>query len=160
MAIADSKYRLVFVHIGKYGKDYDSIESNAKHLPDEKCLSGTESPEVPYFFVGDAAFGLHKHLLRPYARTHLTFEKRIFNYRLCRARRCIKCVFGILSNKWGIFHPPLNVQPQFAKDIVKACIILHNYVRDRDRYRTEDTMSVVGLKDIRAQSKQCEKHFM
>ncbi|KAJ8966821.1 hypothetical protein NQ314_003283 [Rhamnusium bicolor] len=120
MGIADSKYRFVFVHIGSYGKDCDSsvfkqtelwksIESSSKNLPDEKCLPGTESPKVPYFFVGDAVFGLHKHLLRPYAGTHLTVEKRIFNYRLCRARRYIECAFDILSNKWRIFHRPLNV---------------------------------------------------
>ncbi|GBN66123.1 hypothetical protein AVEN_100518-1 [Araneus ventricosus] len=163
MGIADSKYRFVFVHIGSYGKDCDSsvfkqtqlwksIESSSKNLPDEECLPGTESPKLPYFFVADAAFGLHKHLLRPYAGTHLTVEKRIFNYRLCRARRFIECAFGILSNKWRIFHRPLNVQPEFANDIVKACIILHNYVRDRDGYMIEDTMSVTGLEDIRGEN--------
>ena len=92
------------------------------------------------------------YLLRPYAGTHLTVEKRIFNYRLCRARRYIECAFGILSNKWRIFHRPLNVQPQFANDIVKACIILHNYVRDRDGYMIEDTTSIIGLEDIQGEN--------
>ncbi|KAF8788060.1 Protein ALP1-like like protein [Argiope bruennichi] len=123
-----------------------------KKLPDEKCLPGTESPKVPYFFVGEAAFGLHKHLVKPYGGTHLTVEKRIFNCRLCPARRYIECAFGMLSNKWRIFHRPLNVQPQFAKDIVKACIILHNYVRDRGEYMTEDTMSVTGLEDTQGEN--------
>lgn len=159
MAIADSSYRFTFVNIGSYGNDCDSsilkdtklwksIESGSHNLPEEMCLPGTESPKVPYFFVADAAFGLHKHLLRPYAGTHLTVEKRIFNYRLCRARRYIECAFGILSNKWRIFHRPLNVQPDFATDIVKACIVLHNYVRDRDGYVVEDTMSMTGLQNI------------
>lgn len=163
MGIADSKYRFIYVHIGSYGKDCDSsifkqtqlwksIESSSKNLPDEKCLPGTESPKVPHFFVGDAAFGLHKHLLRPYAGTHLTVDKRIFNYRLRRARRYIECAFGILSNKWRIFHRPLNVQPQFANDIVKACVILHNYVRDRDGYMVEDTTSITGLEDIQGEN--------
>lgn len=159
MAIADSSYRFTFVNIGSYGKDCDSsifkatklwksIESGSHNLPTEKCLPGTESPKVPYFFVADAAFGLHKHLLRPYAGTHLTVEKRIFNYRLCRARRYIECAFGILSNKWRIFHRPLNVQPDFATDIVKACIVLHNYVRNRDGYIVEDATSITGLESI------------
>lgn len=163
MAIADSSYRFLFVSIGSYGKDCDStifketklwksIESGSQNLPDERCLPGTESPKVPYFFVADAAFGLHKHLLRPYAGTHLTVEKRIFNYRLCRARRYIECTFGILSNKWRIFHRPLNVQPDFATDIVKACIVLHNYIRDRDGYVVEDTTSITGLEDIQGTS--------
>lgn len=159
MAIADSSYRFLFVSIGSYGKDCDSsvfkatelwksIECRSQNMPDEKCLPGTEEPKVPYFFVADAAFGLHKHVMRPYAGTHLTIEKRIFNYRLCRARRYIECAFGILSNKWRIFHRPLNVQPDFATDIVKACIVLHNFVRDRDGFVVEETTSITGLEDI------------
>ncbi|CAH1980922.1 unnamed protein product [Acanthoscelides obtectus] len=163
MGIADSKYRFVFMHVGSYGKECDSsvfkqtqlwksIESSSNNLPEEKCLPGTEGPKVPYFIVGDAAFGLHKHLLRPYGGTHLTVEKRIFNYRLCRARRYIECAFGILSNKWRIFHRPLNVQPELANDIVKACIILHNYVRDRDGYRIEDTTTIIGLEEVQGET--------
>nr|CAH7726046.1 unnamed protein product [Callosobruchus chinensis] len=95
MGIADTDYHLVFIHVGSYGKDCDSsvfkqtqlwksIGSSSKNIPDEKCLPGTEGPKVSYFIVGDAAFGLYKHFLRPYGGTHLTVEKRILNYRLCR----------------------------------------------------------------------------
>jgi hypothetical protein len=64
----------------------------------------------------------------------------------------MECAFGILSNKWRIFHRPFNVQPQFANDIVKACILLHNYVRDRDGYIVEDTTSTVGMEEIRGEN--------
>lgn len=159
MAVADSKYRFVYVHVGSYGKDCDSsifkrsklwksIENNAQQLPEERLLPGTESPNIPYFFVGDEAFGLHKHLLRPYGGKHLTVEKRVFNYRLCRARRYVECAFGILSNKWRVFHRSINVQPQFAVLIVNACIVLHNFVRDRDGYLVEDTTTITGLEDL------------
>jgi len=33
------------------------------------------------------------------------------------------------------------VEPNFADDVVKACCILHNYVRRRDGYKFEDTLS-------------------
>lgn len=159
MAVADCRYKFVFVDVGSYGKDCDSsifkrsslwqsIESNTQPLPEEKCLPGTESPKVPYFFVGDEAFGLHRHLLRPFGGTHLTVEKRIFNYRLCRARRYVECAFGILSNKWRIFHRPLNVEPNFAVDIIKACTVLHNFVRDRDGFLIDDTATITGLDDL------------
>lgn len=52
----------------------------------------------------------------------------IFNYRLSRASRCIECAFGILTNKWRVLHQPLIVTINFA-DIIKACCILHNFVR-------------------------------
>lgn len=159
MAVADAKYRFVYVEVGSYGKECDSsifkrstlwrsIEDGSQQIPEEQPLPGTESPKIPYFFIGDEGFGLHKHLLRPFGGKHLTIEKRVFNYRLCRARRYVECTFGILSNKWRIFHRPLNVQPPFAMLIVNACIVLHNYVRDRDGYLVEDTTTIIGLEDL------------
>lgn len=157
MAVADSKFRFVYVNVSSFGKDCDpttfkestlwqSIQTKSLQLSEESCLPGTESPKVPYYFVG--AFGLHTHLMRPYGGTHLTLEKRIFNYRLCRARRYVEWAFGILSNKWRIFHTRINVELDFAVDIVKACIILHNFVRDRDGYLPEDTTTITGLEDL------------
>lgn len=159
MAIADSNYRFMYVNVGSFGKECDSsifkqsslwklIESNTLQLPDEKCLPGMENPKIPYYFVGDEAFALHEHLLRPYGGTHLTLEKKIFNYRLSRARRYIECAFGILSNIWRIFHRPINVDPIFAVDIIKACIVLHKFVRDRDGFMAEDTTTIIGLDDL------------
>ena len=43
---------------------------------------------------------------------------------------------------------PLNVSPDFAVDIVKACVVLHNFVRERDGYKFEDALKVTGLEDI------------
>lgn len=73
----------------------------------------------------------------------------MFNYRLSRARRFIECTFGIFSNKWRIFHRPLNVSEEFAEDIIKACVILHNFVRiwDGNTLDFEDTLSYEGLID-------------
>lgn len=115
MAIADSNYRFIYANIGRYGKNCDSaifkrsalwnwIVTERHQIPEPKCLPGIDNSNVPYFFVGDEAFALHKHLLRPFGGSNLTTEKRIFNYRLSRARRYVECTFGILSNKWRIFH--------------------------------------------------------
>ena len=60
----------------------------------------------------------------------------------------MECAFGILSNKWRIFQRPLNVSPEFAVDIVKACDVLHNFVRERDGYKFEDALNVTVLEDV------------
>jgi len=60
----------------------------------------------------------------------------------------VECAFGILSNKWRIFQRPLNVSPEFAVDIVKACDVLHNFVRERDGYKFEDALNVTVLEDV------------
>jgi hypothetical protein len=75
MAAADADYRFVYVDIGSYGKDcestifkhsslWTSIMENAENIPSEESLRGTETPKIPYFFIGDEAFPLHEHLLR------------------------------------------------------------------------------------------------
>lgn len=116
-------------------------------IPDSTFLPEKSDCKIPYVIIGDEAFGLSFNVMRPYGGKNLTLKKRIFNYRLSRARRYIECSFGILTNKWRIFHRPLNVATAFAEDIVKACVVLHNFVRVRDGYRHEDTLSYQGLYD-------------
>jgi len=43
-----------------------------------------------------------------------------------------------MSNKRRILHTALNVSKEFSKDIVKACVLLHNLVRSKDGYRSEE----------------------
>jgi len=117
-------------------------------LPSERTLSGTEGPNVLQFFVGDEGFALNRNILRTSSGSNLSVKKRVYNSRLSRARRYVECAFGILSNKWRIFQRPLNVSPDFAVDIVKACVVLHNSVREKDGYKIEDAMTVTGLEDV------------
>jgi hypothetical protein len=56
--------------------------------------------------------------------------------------------FGILSNKWRIFQRLLNASPDFEVAIVKADVVLHNFVRARDGYKFEDALTVTGLEGV------------
>ncbi|CAL1299096.1 unnamed protein product [Larinioides sclopetarius] len=103
---------------------------------------------MPYTFIGDEAFSLSPHIMRPFSGKVLPEKKRIFNYRLSRARRNVESAFGILSNKWKIFHKAINVNLDLAKLIVKTCCSLHNFVRDRDGFSIQDAMSIEELIDI------------
>lgn len=153
MAVADSDYCFTFINVGSLGKESDcnilketkigkEIYDGSLNLPEPSPISNEqEYGDVPYVFVADEAFALGKHVLRPYPSSNLTQEKRIFNYRLSRARRFVECAFGLLANKWRIFHRPLDVDLEFCDVIVKTCCLLHNFVRRRDGYRFEDLLS-------------------
>lgn len=156
LAVCDADFNFIYINVGGHGKDSDSsifkdslfyskLMSNTLQLPENKPISENSPIPMPFVFVGDAAFGLSDRVMRPYGGTHLTAAKRIFNYRLSRARRYVECSFGILANKWRIFHRPMNVNTDIAIGITKACCVLHNYTRKRDGYRFEDTLSVPGL---------------
>ena len=142
-AMCDSDYLFTFVDVGSFGKSSDSgifknselckrIVNKTLPIPPPKIITNDDATLYPYVIVGDEAFPLLENVLRPYGGTNLSREKKIFNYRLTRARRYIECCFGILANKWRIFHRPLNVDIQLAEKIIKAACVLHNFVRQRD----------------------------
>jgi len=159
MAVVDANLSFVYIDVGSYGKESDSnifkqssfgkkLYSNALNIPDRKSFPSSQGSPQPYVFVGDEAFALHANLLRPYPQRGLNDKRRIFNYRLSRARRTVECVFGVLANKWRIFHTTILVSSEFVDDIIKSCCILHNFVRKRDGYNYEDMESECHLDDI------------
>ncbi|XP_063586006.1 uncharacterized protein LOC134763464 [Penaeus indicus] len=157
LAVCDANYRFTFIDVGSYGKVSDSsiyknsnlykkMQQNTLNIPSDKPVSTNGDP-LPFVFVGDEAFGLSTHMLRPYVGKNLQHKKKIFNYRLSRARRYIESAFGILTNKWRIFHRPLDLHVENAENIIRACCTLHNFVRERDGVQFENTLNVVGLTD-------------
>lgn len=150
MAVVDANLRFIAIDVGAYGKEGDStvlrdsplgkkLYSNTLNLPPPRCLPNTFENPQPFVMVGDEAFRLSTNLLRPYPSRQLNATKRVFNYRLSRCRRSVECAFGILANKWRIFHTPVLVQPNFIDVIVKACCILHNFVRKREGINYEES---------------------
>ena len=140
LAICDAHYTFNFVDIGSYGSNNDSsvlnnstlgkdAESGSLEFPPSEPLDGFTSTPLPYFFVGDEAFGLKPWMQRPYPGKNLSEDRLIYNYRLSRARRTIENAFGILTARWRIFHRPIQTGIETAENIVKAAICLHNYLR-------------------------------
>ena len=62
--------------------------------------------------MGDDAFPLTAHMMKPYPLKDLSLEKRIFNYRLLRLRRISENAFGILANHWRVFRKPFLLEPK------------------------------------------------
>jgi len=109
LALVDAHYRFIAVDIGGYGRNSDgglfansklgkALEKNKLNVPKDNALPNTQTI-MPYIIVGDEAFPLKKYLLKPYPGSQIQGDrsKRIFNYRLSRARRVSENVFGILS---------------------------------------------------------------
>lgn len=137
MAICDADYNFTFVDIGAPGSGSDGgIFSETKFAQDldngtfplpPNALLPQSRVMFPHFIVGDEAFPLRMHIMRPYPGKYLANDKRVFNYRLARARRVIENSFGILASKWQIFHTPINASLEKVNQIVMCCVILHNF---------------------------------
>ncbi|KAL4142959.1 hypothetical protein QTP88_005347 [Uroleucon formosanum] len=80
------------------------------------------------------AFSLQTYLMKPYSQHDLTSKRRIFNYRLLRARRVVENAFGILASRFGVFQKPINLEPDKASTITLACCYLHNFLIENNKH--------------------------
>lgn len=151
LAVCNSRYEFTLVDVGAYGGESDGgilrRSSLSKYvcegetLPPNKNLPGT-NVSVPHFFVGDEAFRMTNSLMRPYPGKEMERKKRIFNYRLSRARRCIENAFGILVNRWQVFTKPIAFDPSETDKIILACVCLHNFLMARTQLLDEGDKKV------------------
>lgn len=159
MAIANGNYEFIMCDVGTNGRVSDGgvientifmhklLENNLNLPAPEPLIDG--EPPLNYTFVGDEAFALTPDFLKPYNQKELDHEKRIFNYRLSRARRIIENSFGILANRFRIFHTTINLQVYNIDKVVLACCALHNFLRRKcsntytpnDVFDVEDTIT-------------------
>ncbi|KAM4044853.1 uncharacterized protein ACNLHF_008739 [Anomaloglossus baeobatrachus] len=139
MAVVNATYDFLYIDIGMNGRVSDGgvfehtefalrLKQNQLQLPTNQNTIGN----LNFVFLADEAFPLLRNLLRPYPLTGLNVERRIFNYRLCRARRVVENAFGILSSRFRIFSMPINLKLESIDNVVLACCYLHNFLRKRD----------------------------
>lgn len=77
---------------------------------------------------------MYVHTNKPFliSGLHLPPDRENFNKRLSRARRVIENAFGIMTARWRILLSPLQMQPSSAESIVKATVLLHNFLKLND----------------------------
>lgn len=142
LAIVDANYKFVVVDVGAYGRNSDGgILSNSKlgqkicsdtiNIPQNKCLPNTNQ-DMPHVFVADEAFPLSKNIMRPYPANCIRGDpqKKIYNYRLSRARRMVESAFGIMVQKFEIFQRWQKMSTKHLDMTVLACTCLHNFLID------------------------------
>ena len=75
---------------------------------------------------------------------NLTAAKRLFHYRLSRARRTVENEFGIIVGRFRIFHTKTSFQPANATETVLCCCVLHNMLRTL----SNNSYSAIGCGDV------------
>jgi hypothetical protein len=139
MALVDGQYKFRWVEVGAPGACSDAqiwndsslkaaIHAGTLGIPPPEPLPG-DNVDMPYFVIGDAAFGLQTSLMKPFAAKPMTHEEKVFNYRLSRARRCVENAFGIMANRFRCFLTCMNQVPDTVESVMLAGICLHNLCR-------------------------------
>jgi len=138
MAISDAKYRFTIVDIGAEDRNSDGgifkdsikgkcFDEGRFYLPNATPVE-IDGPVLPYVLLADEAFPLSSYMMRPFPRiSNLDLRKKVFNYRLSRARRVVESAFGILTARWRIYRRPIIASIATAKNIVQATVALHNF---------------------------------
>jgi hypothetical protein len=120
-AIVNANCQFIYVHTGTNGRvpdggiwsktniyEYKRLVPNKLEISNPVALPGTDGV-LPYVFIGDEAFPLMENVMKQYSQKNITHDERIFNYRLSRARRVVKNVFGILASRFRILLQPIAI---------------------------------------------------
>ncbi|CAH1986983.1 unnamed protein product [Acanthoscelides obtectus] len=140
-AIVDANYCFTYVNVGCQGRIsdggvfkstsfYKQIEKHEFNLPNSEPLCG-RTMSVPYVLVADDAFALSTYTLKPYSTDlNVGSPKRVYNYRLSRARRIVENAFGLLASVFRIFRKPIELKVDSTViDVVLSCVYIHNFLR-------------------------------
>ena len=141
VVVSGPDYECLYAHVGTNERNPDGhawTRCNLKQalddpinpliIPPHQPLPGCNTP-VPFVLTGDEAFGLAKHMLRPYPQKNLTVEQRIAIYRISRGRGISENILGILCNRWRCLRVPFLLGPEKVKKIVLAVLVLCNWLR-------------------------------
>lgn len=136
MAVVDDKYKFTAVDIGASGSQSDGgvigrsaigrmLENGTMGIPNPKKVGQYLFPHV---LVADDAFALKSYMMKPFPGRFLSLERRIFNYRLSRARNVVENAFGILAARWRIFRTPIVAELDLTRLVIHSAVILHNFL--------------------------------
>lgn len=142
LAVVNANYEFIYVNAGTNGRVSDGgvllqtdfgelLERKQLHLPSHTSFPNQRNVCLPFTFIGDEAFPLKENLMKPYPNQRITHDEKIFNYRICRARRVVENAFGILASRFRALQTKLNMDVQKTEIIVLACCALHNFLRRR-----------------------------
>ena len=138
LAVCNARYEFTMLDIGDAGRQSDGgvyknselgrqIDNNIINRLEPCPINGSDK-SYPYVFVADDAFQMKLFMLKPFARIDADVCKKIFNYRLSRARRIIENCFGIAAARFRIFRKPIIAKVETVVAITKAVVALHNYL--------------------------------
>ncbi|XP_036337422.1 putative nuclease HARBI1 isoform X2 [Rhagoletis pomonella] len=137
LALIDAKYRFSYIHCGSPGRCNDSsiFEKSSLKRELQECALLDElswqygSTKIPVHVIGDSAFRLSQHLMKPYPHSvNNTPEQKKINYRLSKCRRVVENAFGHLKARFRRIGKGVDNHIKNANTVICAACVLHNFL--------------------------------
>lgn len=112
-----------YANVGRPGSVHDAAVFRDSRIFE---MFGISNLSTNYHIIADGAFPLLKWLMKPYTKKELNATEINFNYRLSSARMTVENAFGRLKGRWRILSKRMDFSLSHCKNIIKACLILHN----------------------------------
>ena len=136
LAVCNARYEFTIVDIGDAGRQSDggvyknsdlgfAIDNITINRPPPAPISANCGKLYAFVFVADDAFQMKPFMLKPYARIDADISKKVFNYRLSRARRIIENCFGIAAARFRVFRKLVIAKVENVVTITKAVVSLY-----------------------------------
>lgn len=165
LASVDATKRFTLIDLGCNGRVSDGgvfaksnmgqrIIKNDFNFPPWKPLPDRVL-NMPYVFVLDSAFGLHTHCMKPFRHSgNLSHDKKIYNYRLSRARHVVEAAFGILASRFRILRNPIPLDVEKVQLITHVCCILHNFLLEHQPVAEDEKVEPWLTEDLPGSDRQ------
>jgi hypothetical protein len=81
-----------------------------------------------FLLVGDAAYQPRTYMLTPFlgCKEGLSRERYYWNFIQSSTRMPVECAFGVLKLRWACLLKRLDVDIEFAPNLVACCLVMHN----------------------------------
>lgn len=148
---------------------WEGSASDSRVLKDAMRTTRQDSFVVPTgkYYLADAGYTNGPGFLTPFRSTRYHLKEwaasaqkpktpeELYNLRHSRARNVVERTFGLWKKKWAILRSPsfFNIEDQIR--IISACVVLHNYTRDR-QYMMDDLLLEEVDNELAAQPIEAE----
>lgn len=137
--IVDDEKRASWMSYSNRGSSHDSSCFKDTRLHEKLKEKKYFLHQNGFYILGDSACGIESFLLTPFDLAQSKTPEDDFNFFHSSARITVKCAFGKIDLRWGIFWKRICFSLHNTTLIIEGAMRLHNFLVDYRNAHNDDT---------------------